>query len=150
MAVAYSERARGLVGRAQDEARRLQAEQVDVEHLLLALVREGKGVGVRVLRNLGVDLDRLVGEVERTLGHGTASPAGPLPFTPRLRSVMLEWAAAEAHALGHAKVGTEHLLLGMLREGTAAGILEAHGVDLRHARLESVRLLDPSQPPAPG
>jgi len=147
----YSERAARVFGLAQDEARRLNHAYVGTEHLLLGLIREGNGIGVKALQHLGVDLDEVRSAVEHTLGQGSAPPGEKIPATPQLQGVMMDLAAEEARALGHSSVGTEHLLLGLMRdrECPAAQVLEAQGADLERVRREAVRLLGSptSQPP---
>jgi len=129
---------------ARAEAVRLNHDYIGTEHVLLGLIQEGSGVAASVLRNLGVDLQRIRQEIERTVRRGTA-PAprtGQLPFTPRAKKV-LEFAIEEANSLGHNYIGTEHLLLGLLREtsGRAAKVMEALGVRLRDVREEVLELL---------
>lgn len=144
MNVRYSERAARVFGLAQDEARRLNHAYVGAEHLLLGLIREGKGIGVQALQH----------PVEHALGQGSAPPGEKIPATPQLQRVMMDLAAEEARALGHSSVGTEHLLLGLMRdrECPAAQVLEAQGADLERVRREAVRLLgSPTlQPPSQG
>jgi len=140
----FTDRARRVMQLARAEAVRLNHDYIGTEHVLLGLIQEGSGVAASVLRNLGVDLQRIRQEIERTVRRG-ASPAprtGQLPFTPRAKKV-LEFAIEEANSLGHNYIGTEHLLLGLLREtsGRAAKVLEALGVRLRDVREEVLELL---------
>ncbi|RJQ12044.1 MAG: ATP-dependent Clp protease ATP-binding subunit [Bacillota bacterium] len=151
----YTERAQRVIILAQEEARKRQETVVGTEHLLLGLLREGEGVAVKVLQALGVDLERARGEVERLIGSGgTGRPQGPVEgvvLTPRAKKVLMELAPREAQGLGHNYVGTEHLLLALLREGEgiAAKALEGMGVDLERARSLVVQLLG-GQQAAPG
>ncbi len=151
----YTERAQRVIILAQEEARKRQETVVGTEHLLLGLLREGEGVAVKVLQALGVDLERATGEVERLIGAGGAGrPQGPVEgvvLTPRAKKVVMELAPREAQSLGHNYVGTEHLLLALLREGEgiAAKALEGLGVDLDRARSLVVQLLGGYQA-APG
>ncbi len=140
----FTDRARRVMQLARAEAVRLNHDYIGTEHVLLGLIQEGSGVAASVLRNLGVDLQRIRQEIERTVRRGTA-PAprtGQLPFTPRAKKV-LEFAIEEANSLGHNYIGTEHLLLGLLREtsGRAAKVMEALGVRLRDVREEVLELL---------
>ena len=142
----FSERVRKVLALAREEATGLRHEYVATEHILLGLIREGGGVGYAVLENLVHDLDtvrsRIIDAVKR--GEGPA-PTGPdLPYTSRAKK-SLELAMAEARELRHSYVGTEHLLLGLIREGSgiAAQVLLEFGVDRDKARGESLRLLGP-------
>ena len=152
----YSERAQRVIILAQDEARRLNYNYVGTEHLLLGLIREGTGIAAKALQNLGVDLDQVRSAMEKTLGRGTAPPSAEMQFTLGAKKVMMELAIEEARDLGHSYVGTEHLLLGLLREGesAAAHLRESLGVDLEPVRFEVTRLLGTprprSQAPRPG
>jgi ATP-dependent Clp protease ATP-binding subunit ClpC len=139
---------------AQEEAQRFNHNYIGTEHLLLGLVREGDGVGAHVLRNLGVELDRVRTAVEFIIGRGDRIVLGEIGLTPRSKRVV-ELAVDTADRLGHPYVGTEHLLLGLIREGEgiAAGILESLGVSLEAARRETLRILgesDGEAPPAAG
>jgi hypothetical protein len=139
----YTDRARETMRLASDEARRLNHEYVETEHVLLGLVREGTGVGANILLCLGVKLDRVREQIEKLVKRG-AEPVtvDPLPRTPRVTR-MLERAAAEARKLGHNYVGTEHLLLGLISEqdGIAAQVLTALGLSLEQIRNETINLL---------
>ncbi|MDI3316718.1 MAG: ATP-dependent Clp protease ATP-binding subunit [Bacillota bacterium] len=148
----YSERAQRVILLAQEEARRLGYNYVGTEHLLLGLIREGTGVAARALQNMGVDLDQVRAEVEKIIGRGNGPVGGEIGYTPRAKKVVMELAIEEARLLGHNYVGTEHLLLGLIREGegVAARVLENMGVDLEKTRREVIRLLGgsaPAQPP---
>ncbi len=146
----YSERVQRVIILAQDEARRLGTNYVGTEHLLLALLREGTGIAAQALQSLGIDLQAARGEIEQAVGRGTAPADGEVQFTPRGKKVIMELAIDEARRLGHAYVGTEHLLLGLIREGASAAgrLLEAKGADLERVRHEVQRLLA-SPGPAP-
>ncbi|MEO9019301.1 MAG: Clp protease N-terminal domain-containing protein, partial [Gemmatimonadaceae bacterium] len=134
---------------AREEAARLHHEYVGTEHILLGLIREGEGVAAAVLQNLSVDLDDIQQKIEETVKKGkAAAAAGPdLPYTSRAKKV-LELAMAEARELNHSYVGTEHLLLGLLREekGIAAQVLTDAGINLDEARKETLRLLGTEMP----
>jgi len=138
----FTDRARKVTVDAQAEARRLGHGHIGTEHLLLGLLGEPESVGTRALVALGLSLDGLRAEVERTAGRGEGSPAGHIAFTPRAKKV-LELSLREALGLGHNYIGTEHILLGLIREdeGIAAQVLAGHGADLDQARQEVVRLL---------
>jgi len=143
----YTERAQRVVFLAQEEAKKRAESVVGTEHLLLGLLREGEGVAVKVLQAMGVDLEKARQEVERLIGTGGGGrPQGPVEgvvLTPRAKKVVMELAPREAQALGHNYVGTEHLLLALLREGEgiAAKALEGMGVDLERARSLIIQLL---------
>lgn len=140
----FTERVRKALEMAREEASRLRHEYIGTEHILLGLLREGEGVASAVLQNLNIDLDDVVEEVERAVKKGiSAQVTGPdLPYTSRAKK-MLEYAMAEAHELGHNYVGTEHLLLGLIREerGIAAQVLAKLGARLDAVRAETLRLL---------
>ena len=145
----FTERVRKVLAMAREEAARLHHEYVGTEHILLGLIREGEGVAAAVLQNLNVDLDEIQQKIEETVKKGKAAQAtGPdLPYTSRAKKV-LELAMAEARELNHSYVGTEHLLLGLLREekGIAAQVLTDTGVNLEAARAETLRLLGNEMP----
>jgi ATP-dependent Clp protease ATP-binding subunit ClpC len=147
----FTERVRKVLAMAREEAARLHHEYVGTEHILLGLIREGEGVAAAVLQNLNVDLDEIQQKIEETVKKGKAAQAtGPdLPYTSRAKKV-LELAMAEARELNHSYVGTEHLLLGLLREekGIAAQVLTDTGVNLDAARAETLRLLGNESPQA--
>lgn len=152
----FSDRVRRVLQMSREEAARQHHNYVQTEHLLLGLIREGEGVAAAVLANLDVDLEEVQQRIEKTVKKGTAeAPAGPdLPYTSRAKKV-LEFAMSEARELKHSYVGTEHLLLGLLREekGIAAQVLTDVGVNLEKARAETLRLLStemPSEPPSSG
>jgi ATP-dependent Clp protease ATP-binding subunit ClpC len=140
----FTDRVRKVLQMAREEAARLHHEYVGTEHILLGLIREGEGVAAAVLTNLGVDLEDIQQKIEETVKKGKAAAAtGPeLPYTSRAKKV-LELAMMEARELNHSYVGTEHLLLGLLREekGIAAQVLTDAGVTLEQARAETLRLL---------
>jgi len=147
----FTDRVRRVLQLAREEAARLHHEYVGTEHILLGLIREGEGVGVAVLTNLSVDLEEITQRIEETVKQGKAAPpAGPdLPYTSRAKKV-IEFAMSEARALNHAYVGTEHLLLGVVREekGIGAQVLTDAGVTLEAARSEVFRLLRTEMPEA--
>src|SRR3954466_12922487 len=144
----FTERAQRVILIAQEEAKRLNHDYVGTEHILLGLIALGEGVAAQVLANLGVDLRRVRAEIEKIVGTGdTVMLLGELPFTPRAKKV-LELAVEEAQNMGHSHVGTEHLLLGLIREeeGVAAQVLENLGVRLDIVREEVISLLGEGQP----
>ena len=139
----FTDRVRKVLQMARDEAIRLQHDYVGPEHILLGLIREGEGVAAAVLTNLSADLDQVHDRVEESVKKGKATIAlGELPYTSRAKKV-LEFAMAEARELNHSYVGTEHLLLGLLREekGIAAQVLASLGISLEDARAETLRVL---------
>jgi len=138
----FSERARRVLTLAQEEAQHLNHNYIGTEHLLLGLVREEEGVAAKVLANLGVGLKKVRASVEFIIGRGEKSSAGETGLTPRARRV-IELAIDEARYLGHNYIGTEHLLLGLLREGEgiAAGVLDSFGITLEKGREEANRVL---------
>ena len=145
----FTDRVRKVLQMAREEAARLHHEYVGTEHILLGLIREGEGVAAAVLTNLNVDLEEIQQKIEETVKKGkAAAAAGPdLPYTSRAKKV-LELAMSEARELNHSYVGTEHLLLGLLREekGIAAQVLTDAGVNLEQARAETLRLLGSEMP----
>jgi ATP-dependent Clp protease ATP-binding subunit ClpC len=148
----FTDRVRKVLAMAREEAIRLQHDYVGTEHLLLGLIREGEGVAAAVLTNLNVDLEQIHERVEESVRKGKATIAlGELPYTSRAKKV-LEFAMAEARDFNHSYVGTEHLLLGLLREekGIAAQVLNSLGVTLDEAREETLKVLGsdvaPSEP----
>jgi ATP-dependent Clp protease ATP-binding subunit ClpC len=147
----FTDRVRKVLQMAREEAARLHHEYVGTEHILLGLIREGEGVAAAVLTNLSVDLDEVQLKIEETVKKGKApAPEGPdLPYTSRAKKV-LELAMSEARELNHSYVGTEHLLLGLLREekGIAAQVLADAGISLEQARAETLRLLGSDMPPS--
>ncbi len=138
----FTERARRVVLHAQREAMRLRHNVVGTEHLLLGLTKEEEGVAAKALETLGVNLDKVRMEVEKIIGVGDQVILGEVPFTPRAKRV-LELALDEARQLGHNYIGTEHILLGLIREGegVAAQVLKNLGVDLENARKQVFTLL---------
>jgi ATP-dependent Clp protease ATP-binding subunit ClpC len=146
----FTDRARRVVVLAQEEARMLDHGYIGTEHLLLGLIREGDGVAARVLESLGISLPAARQEVEQIIGPGQQPPAGHIPFTPRAKKV-LELSLREALQLGHHHVGTEHLLLGLIREGdgVAAQVMVKLGADLNRVRQQVIAELA-SGPPEPG
>jgi ATP-dependent Clp protease ATP-binding subunit ClpC len=145
----FTERVRKVLAMAREEAARLHHEYVGTEHILLGLIREGEGVAATVLQNLSVELDDIQQKIEETVKKGKAAQTtGPdLPYTSRAKKV-LELAMSEARELNHSYVGTEHLLLGLLREekGIAAQVLTDAGVNLDAARTETLRILGTEMP----
>ena len=143
----FTERARRVLTLAQEEAQRFNHNYIGTEHLLLGLVREGDGVAAKVLSNLGVELNKVRSAVEFIIGRGDRASSGEIGLTPRAKKV-IELAVDEARRLGHSYIGTEHLLLGLVREGEgiAAGVLESLGVNLERVRGETTRILAQSQP----
>jgi len=149
----FTERVRKVLAMAREEAARLHHEYVGTEHILLGLIREGEGVAATVLQNLSVELDEIQQKIEETVKKGKAAQTtGPdLPYTSRAKKV-LELAMSEARELSHSYVGTEHLLLGLLREekGIAAQVLTDAGVNLEAARAETLRILGTEAPQQQG
>jgi len=143
----FTERARRVLTLAQEEAQRFNHSYIGTEHLLLGLVREGDGVAAKVLGNLGVELNKVRSAVEFIIGRGDRQASGEIGLTPRAKKV-IELAVDEARRLQHSYIGTEHLLLGLVREGEgiAAGVLESLGVNLERVRAETQRILAQSQP----
>ena len=144
----FTERARRVLTLAQEEAQRFNHNYIGTEHLLLGLVREGDGVAAKVLANLGVELSKVRSAVEFIIGRGERAVLGEIGLTPRAKKV-IELAVDEARRLNHHYIGTEHLLLGLVREGEgiAAGVLESLGVNLERVRAETTRILSQSGPP---
>jgi ATP-dependent Clp protease ATP-binding subunit ClpC len=139
----FTDRARRVVVLAQDEARGLNHNWIGTEHLLLAVIREGHGVGAKALESMQISLDAARQQVESLIGRGQ-NPVGDghIPFTPRAKKV-LELSLREALQLGHDYIGTEHILLGLIREGdgVAAQVLVSLGCDLNRARQQVIQLL---------
>jgi ATP-dependent Clp protease ATP-binding subunit ClpC len=138
----FTERARRVIILAQEEAKRLNHSAVGTEHILLGIIREGEGVASKVLESLNISPERVRAEIEGAIGRGERAPHEEVAFTPRAKKV-LELALDEARRLGHNYIGTEHLLLGLIREGegVAARVLEAMGAGLDHVRAQVVYLL---------
>ena len=142
----FTERARKVLTLAQEEAQRFNHNYIGTEHLLLGLVREGDGVAARVLSNMGVQLPKVRSAVEFIIGRGEGAVVGEIGLTPRAKKV-LELAIDEARRLNHHYIGTEHLLLGLVREGEgiAAGVLESLGVNLEKVRTQVMQVVNQSQ-----
>lgn len=141
----FTERARKVLSLSQEEAQSFNHDYIGTEHILLGLVREGEGVAAKVLTSLGVELDKLRSAVEYIIGRGEKGVSGEIGLTPRAKRV-IELAVDEARRLNHNYIGTEHLLLGLLREeeGVASGVLESMGISLDKVRAETVRILNQS------
>jgi prophage maintenance system killer protein len=138
----YTDRARQVVVLAQEEARTLNHNYIGTEHILLALIHEGEGVGAKALESLGISLQGVRRQVKEIIGQGQQAPSGPIPFTPRARKV-LELSLGEALRLGHNYVGTEHILLALIREGegVAAKVLVRLDADQNRVRQQVIQLL---------
>jgi ATP-dependent Clp protease ATP-binding subunit ClpC len=144
----FTDRSRRVVVLAQEEARMLSHNYIGPEHILLALVHEGEGVAAKALMGLGVSLHAVREQVEELIGRGESEQRGHIPFTPRAKRV-LELSLREALQLGHNYIGTEHILLGILREGenVAAQVLVRMGIDLNRVRQEVVKVLGSGESP---
>ena len=138
----FTDRARRVVVLAQEEARMLNHNYIGTEHILLGLIHEGEGVAAKALEGMGISLDGVRGQVEEIIGQGQQAPSGHIPFTPRAKKV-LELSLREALQLGHNYIGTEHILLGLIREGegVAAQVLVKLGADLSRVRNTVIQLL---------
>jgi ATP-dependent Clp protease ATP-binding subunit ClpC len=138
----FTDRARRVVVLAQEEARMLNHNYIGTEHILLGLIHEGEGVAAKALESLGISLEAVRSQVEEIIGQGQAAPTGHIPFTPRAKKV-LELSLREALQLGHNYIGTEHILLGLIREGegVAAQVLQKLGADLNRVRQQVIQLL---------
>ena len=138
----FTDRARRVVVLAQEEARLLNHNYIGTEHILLGLIHEGEGVAAKALESLGISLEGVRGQVEELIGQGGSAPSGHIPFTPRAKKV-LELSLREALQLGHNYIGTEHILLGLIREGegVAAQVLVKLGADLSRVRQQVIQLL---------
>src|SRR5881409_3105874 len=138
----FTDRARRVVVLAQEEARMLNHNYIGTEHILLGLIHEGEGVAAKALESLGISLEAVRQQVEEIIGQGQAAPTGHIPFTPRAKKV-LELSLREALQLGHNYIGTEHILLGLIREGegVAAQVLQKLGADLNRVRQTVIQLL---------
>src|SRR5674536_203709 len=138
----FTDRARRVVVLAQEEARMLNHNYIGTEHILLGLIHEGEGVAAKALESLGISLEGVRSQVEEIIGQGGSSPSGHIPFTPRAKKV-LELSLREALQLGHNYIGTEHILLGLIREGegVAAQVLVKLGADLSRVRQQVIQLL---------
>src|ERR1700712_2233917 len=138
----FTDRARRVVVLAQEEARMLSHNYIGTEHILLGLIHEGEGVAAKALESLGISLEAVRAQVEEIIGQGQQAPSGHIPFTPRAKKV-LELSLREALQLGHNYIGTEHILLGLIREGegVAAQVLHKLGADLNRVRQQVIQLL---------
>ncbi len=138
----FTDRARRVVVLAQEEARMLNHNYIGTEHILLGLIHEGEGVAAKALEQLGISLEAVRSQVEEIIGHGEVAPTGHIPFTPRAKKV-LELSLRESLQLGHNYIGTEHILLGLIREGegVAAQVLQKLGADLNRVRQQVIKLL---------
>ena len=138
----FTDRARRVVVLAQEEARMLNHNYIGTEHILLGLIHEGEGVAAKGLESLGISLEAVRSQVEEIIGQGQQAPSGHIPFTPRAKKV-LELSLREALQLGHNYIGTEHILLGLIREGegVAAQVLVKLGADLSRVRQQVIQLL---------
>ena len=139
----FSERARRVLSLAQEEAQRFNHNYIGTEHILLGLVRENEGTAAKVLGGLGIELNKIRSAVEFIIGKGDTAASGEIGLTPRAKKV-IELAVDEARRLNHHYIGTEHLLIGLMREGegVAAGVLESLGVTLDKVRGETNSVLN--------
>ena len=139
----FSERARRVLSLAQEEAQRFNHNYIGTEHILLGLVRESEGTAAKVLAGLGIELTKIRSAVEFIIGKGESTSSGEIGLTPRAKKV-IELAVDEARRLNHHYIGTEHLLIGLMREGegVAAGVLESLGVTLDKVRGETGSVLN--------
>src|SRR5690554_4740986 len=151
----FTDRARRVVVLAQEEAKMLNHNYIGTEHILLGLIHEGEGVAAKALESLGISLDAVREQVQDIIGQGQQQPTGHIPFTPRAKKV-LELSLRETLQLGHNYIGTEHILLGLIREGegVAAQVLVKLGADLSRVRQQVIQLLSgysgPGSAGAPG
>jgi ATP-dependent Clp protease ATP-binding subunit ClpA len=149
----FTDRARRVVVLAQEEASRLDHNYIGTEHLLLGLISEGEGVAAAALKSLGISLAPVRQQVEEIIGRGQEAPQGHIPFTPRAKKV-LELSLRESQQLGHNYIGTEHILLGLIREGdgVAAQVLVRLGADRNRVRQQVIQLLHgrTAEEPGPG
>jgi len=147
----FTDRARRVVVLAQDEARMLNHNYIGTEHILLGLIHEKRGVAAKALESLGISLDAVRQQVEEIIGRGQQAPSGHIPFTPRAKKV-LELSLRESLQLGHNYIGTEHILLGLIREGdgVAAQVLVKLGADLNRVREQVIQLLHAHPAEEPG
>ena len=138
----FTDRARRVVVLAQEEARLLNHNYIGTEHMLLGLIHEGEGVAAKALESLGISLEAVRAQVEEIIGQGQSAPTGHIPFTPRAKKVF-ELSLREALQLGHNYIGTEHILLGLVREGegVAAQVLVKLGADLARVRQQVIQVL---------
>jgi ATP-dependent Clp protease ATP-binding subunit ClpA len=142
----FTDRARRVVVLAQEEARMLNHNYIGTEHFLLGLIHEGEGVAARALESLGISLVVVRQHVEEMIGQGQQAPSGHIPFTPRAKKA-LELSLRESQQLGHNYIGTEHILLGLIREGegVAAQVLVKLGADLNRVREQVLQILGDSE-----
>jgi len=138
----FTDRARSVVVFAQEEARMLNHDYIGTEHILLGLIHEGEGVAAKALESLGISLEAVRSQVEEIIGRRDSAPTSHIPFTPRAKKV-LELSLREAIQLGHNYIGTEHILLGLIREGegVAAQVLQKLGAELKRVRQKVTELL---------
>ena len=143
----FTDRGRRVVVLAQQEARMRNHSFIGTEQILLALIDEGDGTGVKALESLGISLDAVRQQVEEIIGQGQHAPSGHIPFTPRAKKV-LELSLCESVQLGHDYIGTEHILLGLIRQGdgVAAQVLVKLGADLNRVRQQVIQLISGQQP----
>jgi ATP-dependent Clp protease ATP-binding subunit ClpC len=141
----FTDRARRVVVLAQEEARLLNHNYIGTEHILLGLLNEGEGIAAKALESLGINLSGVREQVVEIIGQGAQAPSGHIPFTPRAKKV-LELSLREALQLGHSYIGTEHILLGLVREGqgVAAKVLKGLGAELQKVREAVMKLLPES------
>src|ERR1700685_636014 len=146
----FTDRARRVVVLAQDEARMLNHNYIGTEHILLGLIRESEGVAAKARESLGISLDAVRQQVEEIIGQGQQPPSGHIPFTKRAKKV-LEMSLLESVQLGQNYIGTEHILLGLIREGdgVAAQVLVKLGADLNRVRQQVIQLVDGYQSKEP-
>jgi len=142
----FTDRARRVVVLAQEEARLLNHNYIGTEHILLGLIHEGEGVAARALEGMGISLESVRSQVVEIIGQGAQAPTGHIPFTPRAKKV-LELSLREALQLCHNYIGTEHILLGLIREGegVAAQVLQKLGAELHKVRQSVIQLLSGQQ-----
>src|ERR671922_2803906 len=145
----FTDRARRVVVLAQEEARLLNHNYIGTEHILLGLIHEGEGVAAKALESLGITLEAVRQQVEEIIGQGQSAPTGHIPLTPRAKKV-LELSLREALNLGHKYIGTEHILLGLVREGegVAAQVLTRQGATVERVRTTVISLLQGEVPEA--
>jgi ATP-dependent Clp protease ATP-binding subunit ClpC len=138
----FTDRGRRVVVLAQEEGRMLNHNYIGTEHILLGLIREGDGVAAKALESLGISLDAVRQQVGEIIGRGEKEPSGHIPFTKRAKKV-LELSLRESMQLGHNYIGTEHILLGLIREGdgVAARVLVKLGADLNRVRQQVIQLI---------
>lgn len=143
----FTDRARRVVVLAQEETRMLNHSYIGTEHILLGLIHEGEGAACRALESLGISLESVRGQVEEIIGQGQQAPKGHIPFTPRAKKV-LELSLREATQLGHNYIGTEHILLGLIREGEGVGaeVLIKLGLELTRVRQQVIQILSGYEP----